>query len=627
MMRKHLEISPRRLARRPPKKKRKKKTKNNKYVNLLWIIAAIVVAICIASKRLKSEAVPSSQPDKIAYLIDATRSRLDEIFGLPVSKLPEPPEECNQPIDRVYVLVRVGGKLRATYPGTGPTLLEAVRNGLWDAIQDDDYGGPLMFCELPQTRIEIMIPAGKTTEISQQRSQIEKAFALGADEVIMSLGTEIDHYYQWSVIRYKISSHKRVLEKLCDKIGLPEYGWKNPNVRIFRRQWSHYVEWPSENGPGYVELYRHRRKADRPMTAETLRQAITMAADRLVKTQAPNGRFNYIYDPIKDKPDNDKYNTVRLAGTTYAMARLTHFLKDTTDCQRYDLAARRGILFLQALAAPMPDDEEGTFIRGVRTVKKGHGKLGTMGLALLALESGGYAGDYPELCKELTKGILSLQNPDGSFSGYPYDPDKEGGQDYYPGEAMLALCYQAYRTGDPLLISAIERAFPYYRDHFTRQPATAFVLWQVDAWRRFYALRPERQYAAFVFQQIDWLLQWQYTQQNSPFCDYVGGFTVGKKPGISTSTYLEAVIIAYDLARELGDEQRATRYREAAHQGLSFLLRLQITNVETFCLSNPSLSLGGFRKNIVSHELRNDNDQHAITCMITALETQTVLNE
>ena len=189
----------------------------------------------------------------------------------------------------------------------------------------------------------------------------------------------------------------------------------------------------------------------------------------------------------------------------------------------------------------------------------------------------------------------------------------------------MLLDYQ--RTGNKKIKVAIERAFPFYVEHFSNNPTTAFVLWQVGAWRGYYDLHPEQRYADFVFQQIDWLLQWQYVPENSACADYVGGFTVGAKPGISTSTYVEAIIMAFDLARRLGDTERAARYKAAAMEGLRFLLRLEITEDTAYFLPNPTLAVGGFTKNISSFETRCDNDQHVVTCFITALDTLELLEE
>ncbi len=118
----------------------------------------------------------------------------------------------------------------------------------------------------------------------------------------------------------------------------------------------------------------------------------------------------------------------------------------------------------------------------------------------------------------------------------------------------------------------------------------------------------------------DWLVRYQYQESDGQSPDYLGGYPVGATPTISTATYTEALIYACDLACELGEDQRAYTFRRASILGLSFLQRLQIKDSETFWLPNPSRVVGGLTQSLTSFQMRNDFDQHAITCWISALE-------
>ncbi len=59
---------------------------------------------------------------------------------------------------------------------------------------------------------------------------------------------------------------------------------------------------------------------------------------------------------------------------------------------------------------------------------------------------------------------------------------------------------------------------------------------------------------------------------------------------------------------------------------LEFILRLQLTEKESFLFSQPALAIGGITGNLNSLKIRNDHDQHAMTAFIAALETPSVIN-
>jgi hypothetical protein len=558
----------------------------------------------------------------VSYLMRLARNELNRRFGFPITDLgPEPPG-VGQQGERVHVAIRVHGRLRATHSAAAGTLVESVKEALVDAVRDNDYGGQFVRGEVPNARIELMILTGREPITRREPHSVKTAFALGGDGVELDHDAETTRYLPWVVFNYEIGSHERLLERLCRKAGLPEDAWQDPDTQIYRTTWLHYLESPSAAGPGYVELFRYRRKDQPPMTAATVRQAALTAGRRLVRTQMYDGRYSYVYDAVDDEFRNESYNMVRMAGSTYSIARLAAHLEGREEQKLFRDSAARALAYLSQLAQPMPGVEDAKFILAKAGAK---GKLGTTALTLLGLQHAKLGGQYQVLQYQLVRGILAIQDASGRLPGYILNRESDGGQDYYPGETLLALAVEAKATKNPAVIEAIERAFPYYRAHFTLHPATAFVLWQTDAWGRFYRLRPERQYADFVFQQIDWLLERQYTERNSPFPDYVGGFVRGKRPGISTTTFNEAVIIGCALAREVGDTERERRYRGAALAGLAFISRLQVDEVETFCLPTPELAEGGLARSLTLFEMRNDNDQHAITCFLAALACPNLL--
>jgi len=101
---------------------------------------------------------------------------------------------------------------------------------------------------------------------------------------------------------------------------------------------------------------------------------------------------------------------------------------------------------------------------------------------------------------DLTRGILSMQRPDGAFRIQFGSEDVFRGIEFYPGEAMVALMdahdYSTF-TQDILddstrqaILSAMMRAFHFYADYYHQGNVdTNYNIWQVQAFTRlFYAL-------------------------------------------------------------------------------------------------------------------------------------------
>jgi hypothetical protein len=86
------------------------------------------------------------------------------------------------------------------------------------------------------------------------------------------------------------------------------------------------------------------------------------------------------------------------------------------------------------------------------------------------------------------------------------------------------------------------------------------------------------------------------------------------------------VIRAYSLARRLGDEERTGRYRQACRLGLGFVQRLQIMPETAMLFPDPSRAVGAITRSLSDFSLRCDNDQHALTAYLAAVEAKELLD-
>jgi hypothetical protein len=244
-------------------------------------------------------------------------------------------------------------------------------------------------------------------------------------------------------------------------------------------------------------------------------------------------------------------------------------------------------------------------------------QLGTVAFGLLTVVT---AGDdaLRATARRYADAILSLQQPDGRFHTHFPPATHPESEDFYPGEAMLALMHLHMRDPDSRYPEALRRAFPYYREHFRRRPSTAFVAWQMAAYAHLFRLTRERQYADFVFEMADAILSIQHVGPSVPYPDYVGGYRAPRVPGVTSATYNEGVLEAYDLAKQAGDREQAARYQRAALLGALFTLRLQFTRENAYYVAHADRVLGAFRASLADSTLRIDHTQHALNSLLKA---------
>lgn len=344
-------------------------------------------------------------------------------------------------------------------------------------------------------------------------------------------------------------------------------------------------------------------------------------------SQQGDGYFLYDFHPLTGAETPGPGNLVRQAGCAYALGRAAD--QAVGQKRREDLAAsaRRTIDTLlsrfiirsgTSFIAELP--EAGTPV---------YGKLGSIALALSATQSASLANLYQAERRRLVSAILHMQRAGGSFRCRTDSltvADDGRSQNYFPGEALMALSVEL-RESCSRAQNAMAVAFPWYRARFRAQPTTAFVPWQLDAWRRYaeWAMGVEvipnpAACADFIFEMADWLLQFQIGAAENP--RLIGGYKNGSRaPGVSTATYTESMIRAFSMARLLADTSRANRYRMSALAGLEFMFRLQLMPGSRYVSRDPVRIAGGMPANLNDLTIRCDYDQHSLTCYLAAIET------
>lgn len=344
---------------------------------------------------------------------------------------------------------------------------------------------------------------------------------------------------------------------------------------------------------------------------DRLAEATARIAEYLAYRQLDSGLFSYQFEP-----GNDRYveggSPLAHAGATAALA--MHAKVSGRSASKS--AAELGIRFhLQGLTASQQLDDA-AFI----ATADGENKLGLTALVALALAEHPEPQAYADTRLRLAKGMLSLQRPSGMFlTAFP-PAVRLNEQDYFPGEALLALAAeQAIQPSDEI-VAAFDKAIEFYRVYFRARRSPALVPWQVQAFARMGHLTGRSDFAEYVFELTDWLLEEQLTGENCPWPELLGGIspTSPGEPDISTALYLQAASDALLLARDRGEAPRIRKYELAVRAAARFVMQLQVRPEEVYFVRSPRDAVYGVRGGPALNRLRIDYCQHALIGLIKA---------
>ena len=362
-----------------------------------------------------------------------------------------------------------------------------------------------------------------------------------------------------------------------------------------------------------IRLYRGNQRSPELAPAALL-AAARAGGDYLLRHQASNGDFDYIYLPRRDEI-GDGYNLLRHAGTCYALLELYGATAD----ERYLEAARAGIeALLQRSRGPRPDDTDADFEAIVSPGEEA--KLGGAALAILAINlherSTGDARWRPRAVA-LARFIMDQQGTNGRFeSKYFYGaPDPEPFESiYYPGEAILALARLHRLDGDATWLEVARRGADYLidvRDQGLETEKLPHDHWLLMGLEELHALTEDPRYLAHAERIAEAILGAQRTV--SERLDWIGTFYDPPR-ATPTATRAEALVAMHRLAEANGLD--ATPYLMALMKMAAFQRRCQLRPENALYLSRPDLAIGGFRRSLENWEIRIDYVQHNVSALL-----------
>ena len=231
-----------------------------------------------------------------------------------------------------------------------------------------------------------------------------------------------------------------------------------------------------------------------------------------------------------------------------------------------------------------------------------------------------------EIFQALCRTIEHLWQPDGAFRTFLQPCDRNDNQNFYPGEALLFWACLYAHSREPQLLERCYKSFAYYRHWHRQQPNPAFIPWHTQAYARLYAATGDPQFLDFIFEMNDWLLPMQQID-TTPHSDLQGRFynpaqsEYGPPHASSTGVYLEGLAAAYDLALQVGNEERSQRYEAAIWWGIRSLRQLQFRDaVDLFYISRREGVHGSLRTTVYDNVIRIDNVQHGLMALMRLLQ-------
>jgi hypothetical protein len=416
----------------------------------------------------------------------------------------------------------------------------------------------------------------------------------------------------------------RVLQLALDRINLSAGDFETRPHRWRRVRTERFVERKGE----LIPVARGHLDEAPSVTVDSLNRGAREGGDYLVRHLGPDGRFDYVYDPITDQIENSGYSLPRHAGATSFLAQLHGAQKDPRVAE----ATVRALQFLVDRAvAPRGSVGEGS------THDLGGSALSLVAAAHYRKASGDHRFD--SFIKGLADFILFMQAPDGDFR-HLYRPaedkrDEEYRAPYYSGEATLGLALVA--DDDPRYAAAADRAL----DYLTGKQYDFFVgqfLYAEDHWTCMAAdalwdhLSPDHRvrYTKFCRGFADFLRRMQYSSDEAMVAhqpELAGSYGFGPilaPHDTPTGSRSECTISVWRMCRRLG--WPSDDLRDQILASMQFLLARQLRDDQLWLAPDPARARGGIPLSDVKPMVRIDSVQHACLALLRATELVSVLH-
>jgi AMMECR1 domain-containing protein/orotate phosphoribosyltransferase len=494
--------------------------------------------------------------------------------------------------DSLYLTIYVDGRLRGCMGSITRNLDDDLRNLADAALHDGRFAAdvPVDPTSVAVT-VSILFNPLEMGEILPK--DVAPYYRHGEQTLMVYRGKSVGLLLPFVASMFNLD-RGHFAEAVCVKAGLqePPYYWCRFDC----------VTWLADSEDVTITIGGFPSRHSPASTPEELAaRHAALYSDYLVKHLKDDGSFYSSYEPFQDRL-SEQLDLPRLAHGAWVLARASRILggDDLKD------GADRVIEFLFNRVSQngndiwLTNDDEDPSISEVSFL-------------LLALSNLPANDSRRAQINQLATSLWSrVELPHGRISTHQgADSSPEIFQDYFPGQALLALAQAAEENPSNVDDEKLRRSFRYYRHRFRYRRHFGQVSWLIQAFSKWWEVKGDPSFADLVFEIADWLLGYQQEKTGAFINDHQPD-----TPGFTTGLYLEGIAAARHVAHSLQDSVRFQKYSDSFGQGLSFLDRLTIQPRDRSILPNMNMALGGLRQSLHYSEVRIDFVQHALSAIL-----------
>lgn len=521
---------------------------------------------------------------------------LARLFSVPEATSPLPADVIPEAIDSIYVTVYINGQLRGCMGAVTHQLDEDLRSLALAALADVRFAEhvpieassvavtvSLLFnpLELGELLPEEVVPYYRH---GQQTLMVYRGALVGMLLPFVAVSHNLD---RWDFPR-----------AVVEKAGLtePPYYW----CRFDCATWLGDARGTSPLVGGFRSEKNHAASPEESFTSYA-----SLHARYLIRHQQADGQLYSSYEPFQNRL-YEGIDLPRLAHGAWVLARGYRVLAD----DNLKTAADAAIKYLLNTAC---ESEAGFWLETSDEIPS----VSEISFLLLALSCLPDGDPRRSMINRLAATLWScIELPHGRISTHRQaSASTDAFQDYFPGQALLALAAAAEQTPSSLDEERLHRSFLYYRHRFRYQRHFGQVSWLMQAFSKWWQITREAPFAELVLEIGDWILEYQQVKTGAFVNDHQP-----ETPGYTTAVYLEGIGAALHLAVALDDKARARKYSESFAHGFGFLDQLIIQERDESLLPNPELALGGLRQGVYCSLVRTDFVQHSLSAILQFLD-------
>lgn len=325
------------------------------------------------------------------------------------------------------------------------------------------------------------------------------------------------------------------------------------------------------------------------------------------------GKLVYEYDPVHNKARLHNC-PVREMGSVWDIQVLESFLGWHDLQSDVDKWMKE---FLQNIVEKSSESSQGSavyILNAKRLQQQATIAHSAFMILCLATYRGNALEDRLATIKRLADGIVHQQRSDGSYKIF-FAKHPDSGECFYPGEAMLALLYSFLQTHDISYLESVEKAFPYYRDFYSKgkipsEEIVFYANWQSQAYVMLWKLTKQEalkeQISKYIFELHDRIISSGY---------YTGLKAPRDYATVEVACGLEGLADAFAMMPK--DDKRRAEYLQAIEAAVKFLLMIQCKPGET---GVPCRAVGGFGHGMMNHMQRIDVTGHVMNAFIKVIQ-------